>query len=185
MKSKELLQVYAYAKLLWPTFKLPDDGLEAILHDQLWLDMLNPFDLGLVITAMKECAKESDFCTIGKIAAQCESLQQVGTRPELNEDSIYNEIYEQVTSPTYAKPFNELTPIAQKVIGNNLRGWRQSEFTDFVTIISPSIRKAIRRELERTQKYKNYEQSLELQKQLETGSGFTKLIGDKKDNGKN
>ena len=67
MEREELKQVYAYASILWDTFKPPTDKAKAVLQAQIWFDFLRGYDLQIIFASMRELCKVSDFCNIGKV----------------------------------------------------------------------------------------------------------------------
>ena len=96
MKREDLKQVYAYASLLWETFKVPTEEENIILQAQIWYDFLKEYDLETIFASMRELCKESDFCNIGKIAKGCQIICNLATN-RTDEEDIFQEIIKAVS----------------------------------------------------------------------------------------
>lgn len=178
MEKEELIKAYAYAELLWSTFKKETNKEKAQMQNQLWWEFLKPYDYNVICASMRELAKESDFCNIAKISKGCRTIMNL-TKEQLTENDIFNEI-DRAIDYYYAKEnFEKLSPIAKKVVGHygNLASWGQSNKDDYNKYISVSIKMAIRNELDRQQQM----DSIGLEQLAQLGCRDTNLIEDKKD----
>lgn len=146
MKLEELLQVYAFAETLWNTFKPQTDEFKTKIQNQLWYDLLKPYELKIIQTAMVEQSKISDFCNLGKLAKECENIQELANNEVIDEDNIFHEIDRAITALNKEEAFNSLSPIAKEVVchPSQLNRWGMSEISDFDTVLASNIKRAIR-----------------------------------------
>ena len=149
MKREDLKQVYAYASLLWETFKVPTEKENIILQAQIWYDFLKEYDLETIFASMRELCKESDFCNIGKIAKGCQTIYNINKNEINEEEKIFNEINKAISFYNSKENFNNLSDVAKRVVVNpsNLSSWAMCENEDFNTVVASNIRKSIRNQL--------------------------------------
>lgn len=155
MNREDLKKVYAYASLLWQTFKVPTEQENVLLQAQIWYDFLKPYDLETIFASMRELSKQSDFCNIGKIASGCDAIYNLVKNGINEENEIFKEIDKAITGlGSLEERFNKLSPIAKRVVGNKekLYQYGQVETTDFNTVVESNIRRAIRTNLEQQKK---------------------------------
>ena len=126
MKKEDLIKVFGYAELLWNTFKPEITEEKSNMQNRLWFDFLKHYDLEVVYSAMRDFAKESDFCNIAKIADKCETITRL-LRNEITAEKMWEDFTEtlkEVKKIRYAKEleeiFNSLNENLQRFIG----GWR-------------------------------------------------------------
>lgn len=155
MKREDLKQVYAYASLLWETFKVPTEEENIILQAQIWYDFLKDYDLETIFASMRELCKESDFCNIGKIAKGCQTICNLSQNRDLEEEQILQEIKKAITACGSPKEkFEKLSPIAKKVVGDssNLYKYGLVDMNDYNTFVVSNLKKSIKANLERQEK---------------------------------
>lgn len=153
MKREDLKQVYAYASLLWETFKVPTEEENIILQAQIWYDFLKEYDLETIFASMRELCKESDFCNIGKIAKGCQIICNLATN-RTDEEDIFQEIIKAVSYYDCKDNFNNLSDIAKDVVKepSQLARWALSNVDDFSTVIASNIKRSIRNSLQKSEK---------------------------------
>ena len=149
MEREELKQVYAYASILWDTFKPPTDKAKAVLQAQIWFDFLRGYDLQVIFASMRELCKVSDFCNIGKVAKGCQTICNL-SKNELDEDKIFREIDGAISWYNQDENFNKLSEMAKKVVGtpSQLAQWALSDVTKYNTVIASNIKRSIRKQLD-------------------------------------
>lgn len=155
MKKEELIKAYAYAELLWSTFKKETNNEKAQMQNQLWWEFLKKYPFDVICASMRELAKESDFCNIAKISQGCLEITRLLGENQ-SENDIFNEIDKAVSNGAYCskESFDNLSPIAQRVVGSasNLASWGQVDIQQYNTVIASNIRRAVRNELDREDK---------------------------------
>lgn len=153
MKREDLKQVYAYASLLWETFKVPTEEENIILQAQIWYDFLKEYDLETIFASMRELCKESDFCNIGKIAKGCQIICNLATN-RTDEEDIFQEIIKAVSYYDCKENFNNLSDIAKDVVKepSQLARWALSNVDDFSTVVASNIKRSIRNSLQKSEK---------------------------------
>lgn len=178
MEKEELIKAYAYAELLWSTFKKETNKEKAQMQNQLWWEFLKPYDYNVICASMRELAKESDFCNIAKISKGCRTIMNL-TKEQLTENDIFNEIDRAIDYYHAKENFEKLSPIAKRVVNNysNLATWGQLDISEFNTVTASNIKRAIRNELERQHQM----ESVGLEQLAQLGCRDTNLIEDKKD----
>lgn len=151
MKQEELFKVYAYAEILWNTFKKESGNEKSLMQNKMWYDFLKPYDIEIIFASMRELSKESDFCNIGKIAKGCQTICDLQKHQTDEEDEIFNEIRKAISSYNTNERFERLSPIAKRVVGfaGQLGAWAISDINDFNTVISSNIKRSIRCQLEK------------------------------------
>lgn len=151
MRKEELLIVYGYAGAIWSTFKIPEKELEARLFDATWYEILKPYSIDLILIAIKEYAKLSDFCNIAKVGEICNKLQKTIEGTYLDEDVILDEIRQAVVKCSKDKAFDKLSDFSKKVVGGSwqLYKWGSLEIGQFDTIVVSDLRKKIRNMIDR------------------------------------
>lgn len=178
MEKEELIKAYAYAELLWNTFKKETNKDKATMQNQLWWDFLKLYDYDVICASMRELAKESDFCNIAKVAKGCASIMKL-TQPQQSENDIFLEIDRAICGGYYhaKENFEKLSPIAKKVVGDSSRlaSWGQTNKIDFNTFVVNDIKKAIRNELDR----QNQVESIGFDKLQQIGSTNKGLLENK------
>ena len=75
MEREELKQVYAYASILWDTFKPPTDKAKAVLQAQIWFDFLR------------------DYSEIFKVQVVVDNVVKIEQSYSLSVDTIAFDIY--------------------------------------------------------------------------------------------
>ena len=173
MKKEDLIKVFGYAELLWNTFKPEITEEKSKLQNRLWFDFLKHYDLEVVYSAMRELAKESDFCNIAKVADKCETITRL-LRNEITAEEIWEDFTEtlkEVKKIRYAKElekiFNSLNENLQRFIG----GWR--------TLKDMSILEFDQLQFERSRFIKNYydiDKEVKLRKELQIVFEDKKLL---------
>lgn len=153
MKKEELTKVFAYAKLLWNNFVVPNDDENKLLQIQIWYDFLKDYDLETIFASMRELCKESDFCNIGKIAKGCQTICNLATN-RTDEEDIFQEIIKAVSYYDCKENFNNLSDIAKDVVKepSQLARWALSNVDDFSTVIASNIKRSIRNSLQKSEK---------------------------------
>lgn len=151
MKKEELLVVYGYAGAIWSTFKLPEDEREARLFDVTWYEILRHYNIELILIAIKEYAKISDFCNIAKVGEICKKLQKTVEGKYIDEDVILDEIRQVVVKYSKDAGFEKLSDFAKKVVGGpwQLYKWGCLEIGQFDTVVVSDLRKKIKNMIDR------------------------------------
>lgn len=155
MKKEELTKVFAYAKLLWNNFVVPNDDENKLLQIQIWYDFLKEYDFETIFASMRELCKVSDFCNIGKIAKGCQTICNLSQNRDLEEEQILKEINKAITACGSPKEkFEKLSPIAKKVVGDssNLYKYGLVDMNDYDTFVVSNLKKSIKANLERQEK---------------------------------
>lgn len=153
MRKEELINVFAYAEVLWAgTFKRQNDEKQ-VLEVKLWYDFLKAYDLNVIYAGMRQLAEKSDFCNIAKVANECENICNI-LRGQLTEDDIFLEIDKAISIYDVDENFNKLSDIAKKVVGSpsQLASWGQCDINSYNTVIASNIRRSIRNNLAIKQK---------------------------------
>ena len=171
MEKIELIKVYAYAELLWNTFKPERQEEKSKLQDMLWFDFLKNYNINVIFSAMRELAKESDFCNIAKVATNCETicrlLRNENTAEEIWEN--FSETLKEVKEIRYRSKieevFNSLDESLKKFIG----GWRT--FKDMSLLDFDKL------QFERNRFIKNY---YEINKQVKIKNEMQVMFEEKK-----
>lgn len=150
MDKIELMKVYSYAELLWKTFKPEDGEVKSKLQDSMWFDFLKPYNLETIYAAMRECARQSDFCNIAKVAKECETITGLTQNLLYDEEKIFIEIDKAIDYYNSKEKFEKLSNIAKSVVGDpcRLAAWSQCESDEFNTVIASQIRRGIRNKIE-------------------------------------
>lgn len=153
MKKEDLTKVFAYAKLLWNNFYMPEDDGSKIMQIQVWYDFLSQYDLETIFASMRELSKQSDFCNIGKIAKGCQTIHNLEKYEISREEQIFNEINNAISLYDTQEKFDKLSKIAKIVVGSagNLGAWAGMEIGTFNSVVASNIRRSIRTQLEREQ----------------------------------
>mgnify|MGYP002659046473 CR=1 FL=1 len=178
MEKIELCKVYAYAELLWNTFKRETDELKSQLQNRLWWDFLKNYDLEVIYAGMRELAKEENFCSIAKVAKECQKIMKIAKNEVLDEDLIFSEINSAISYYNAQENFDKLSDIAKSVVVNpsQLSQWATSEITEFNTVIASNIKKSIRNKIQFQEKC----ESVDFKKILQLSINNPKQIEDKK-----
>lgn len=179
MEKNELMKAFAYAELLWSTFKRQKGNEKEIMEIELWFDFLKPYDFNVVMAGMRELAKESDFCNIAKIAKNCKDICDIANnKPAVND--VLNEIERAISYYNARENFQDLSSVAKRVVGSagKLREWAVMEAEAFNSVIASNLRKAIQVELERVDKVESVglDKMIEFQNKLGIShtSGYNK-----------
>ena len=159
MRKEELPTIWAYASALWGTFKVPDTKERFEMSVQVWGEMLGRFDTKIIKAGMVELSKESDFCTVGKLAKHCEIIQKLANGEIVDADDVLRKIVEAVQSPDKEKAFENLPEIAKKVVGSKtmLYKWGKMDSATFHSVVVSNLRKNIEKTLETQEKVKTME----------------------------
>lgn len=173
MKKEDLIKVFGYAELLWNTFKPEITEEKSNMQNRLWFDFLKHYDLEVVYSAMRDFAKESDFCNIAKVADKCETITRL-LRNEITAEEMWEDFTQtlkEVKKIRYAKEleeiFNSLNENLQRFIG----GWR--------TLKDMSILEFDQLQFERSRfikKYYDIDKEVKLRKELQIVFEDKKLL---------
>ena len=173
MKKEELLIVYSYARAIWSTFKTPEDEMDAKLHDAVWFDLLLPYSADIVVLALREYAKTSDFCNIAKVAEICKKLTSMKKGTYIDEEAIYDEIRKAIACCNKDETFENLSDFAKEIVGGawQLYKWGSCTTDQVEGVIMSRIKRRIQNKKEAV--YNN-----ELLLELEAGEYISKnLLG--------
>jgi len=174
MIKKELFAVLAKCSFIWPNFKLPTDDKTLKEFYKEWYEQLEPFAPDIIIAAIREYAKESDFCNLGKIVAKCEDIIAIINNINFNEDIIFQEINKAITrvplvlqpghqnfyynSPKYGYEvnFDKLSKLAKRVVGtpSQLLSWGSCDVDSFQTVVASNIKRSIRNQIALEKQYR-------------------------------
>lgn len=146
MERKEIKNLMEMVAILHPSYKIPEDKPMRLLAIKTWLQLFAPYKLNLVIEALKNTAKQSDYFNAAKVACECEELTLIlSNNAKLNKSDIYKEIIEASTSEGYKAKFEALSPIAKQVVGfpAQLYRWSQIPVMEFETIVAPMLKRNI------------------------------------------
>ena len=167
MKKEELLIVYGYCQAIWSTFKVPtgdsaESQVEAKLFDATWFETLAPYDLNIVLLAVKEYAKTSDFCNIAKVGEMCRKIKSIADGSYINEEDVLKEIRLAISRCAKDEAFAKLSPFAKEVVGGawQLYKWGSLESGQVDTVVMSNLRKRVKGLL---QKQKDENIALELE----------------------
>jgi len=154
MKKQELIKVYAFAGAMWSSFKIPTSELDAQIFDEAWYLTLAPYPLELVLTAMQQYAKESDFCNVAKIGAICEKYTAMKNGTYIDEEKTLENIRNAIDYTNCKENFDKLMPFEKELVGgaHMLARWAKEGNVD--TVIMSNLRKTIRNKLE-TKKFED------------------------------
>jgi len=154
VEKKELIQIYTLAKILWANYKMPDSKFEIEMHNAVWLELLKDYDIKLIVEAMKEYSKQSEFLNIGKVAQKCQDITNA-SNPQMAklETDYISEIEKSLRGNSFQakESFETLSPIAKRIVGHawSLQEWAmlsQYQWEQVVNRLSPSIKKLIEQE---------------------------------------
>ena len=169
MKKDELMKAFAYAELLWSTFKRQKGDEKEVMEIELWFDFLKPYDFNVVMAGMRELAKESDFCNIAKIAKNCKDICDIANNKPVAND-ILNEIEKAISYYKARDNFQNLSSIAKRVVGSagKLQQWAVMDAEAFNSVVASNLKRAIQVELERVDKIESVgiDKMVELQNKL-------------------
>lgn len=159
MEKKDLFKVCSFAKAIWSSFKVPEKDLDLIVLKETWYLTLAPYPVELVLTAMQQYAKESDFCNVAKIGAICERYMEMQTKKFVDKEKTIANIRRAIGGlGTYQERFDELTDFEKEIVGspNRLASWGMTNIELFETVIVSNLRKVIDYKLEN----KKFEETL-------------------------
>lgn len=150
MNKLDLVKVYAFAGAIWSSFRIPTNEIEAKIFDETWFLILRPYSLEMVLTAVQEHAKKSDFCNIAKIGDICETYTKKLNGNYIDTESVIDEIKKAISYYDVKEKFEKLSPFAKEVVGDpsNLAKWSIGESKDFETVIISQLRKRLNNKLE-------------------------------------
>lgn len=156
LKREELFKIYGYCGAIWSTFKLPENDLEANLFDLTWYDILCPYNLDIILLAIKEYAKKSDFCNIAKIGEECKRIQKISEGKYIDDEAVLSEIRKAIMQCQKDEAFEHLSPFAKEVVEGawQLYKWGMLETGQVDTVIMSNLRKKIEK-LKQRQEDKN------------------------------
>lgn len=176
MEKKDLPTIWAFASALWGTFKVPDTKQRFDMAMEIWSEMLGEFELPIIKAAMIELSKESDFCTLGKLAKQCQTITKLAKGEIVDVDEVLQKIISAVQTMDKKKAFDELPEIAKNVVGHSsmLYKWAMMESSAFHSVVVSKLTKSIERAMENNDK----EQTME---KLQIPIAKTKTIEKKMD----
>lgn len=145
LKREELFKIYGYCGAIWSTFKLPENDLEANLFDLTWYDILCPYNLDIILLAIKEYAKKSDFCNIAKIGEECKRIQKISEDKYIDDEAVLSEIRKAIMYCQKDEAFENLSPFAKEVVEGawQLYKWGMLETGQVDTVIMSNLRKKI------------------------------------------
>lgn len=171
MEKIELIKVYAYAELLWNTFKPERQEEKSKLQDMLWFDFLKNYNINVIFSAMRELAKESDFCNIAKVATNCETICRL-LRNEITAEEIwenFTQTLKEVKETRYSNKLEEIFNSLDESLKRFVGGWR--------TLKDMSILEFDQLQFERSRFIKNY---YEINKQVKLKNEMQIIFEDKK-----
>lgn len=151
MIKQDLLKVYAFAGAMWSSFKIPTNELDAKMFDEAWYLTLAPYPVSLILTAMQQYAKESDFCNVAKIGTICEKYIAINSGTYIDEEKALKNIRRAICGlGTKEERFEELTDFEKSVVGSpsQLGSWGMANAELFDTVIISNLRKTIKNKLE-------------------------------------
>ena len=148
MDKKELTKVFALAKSLWSSFKIPENDLDLAMLSAVWLELLTPYDFNLIKVSMMQYANENDFCNISKVSALCKKYIEIKNGTYLDENIIIDHIRRAVSWTKSKENFEKLTDFEKEIVRGPhiLARWSQDEA--FESVIVSNLRKEIRSKLE-------------------------------------
>ena len=163
MNKEQMPMVWAYANTIWGTFKVPDTKESVMLTMEVWLDLLKEYDLQIIMSAMLELAKESDFCNVVKVAENCKTLVKLANNELVDEDMICNEIRMAIKNSLYhaREEFDKLSEIAKRIVGSpaSLRSWAELDSATVSSVVMSNIKKSASNQIERQNKMEVIEQA--------------------------
>lgn len=118
MKNNELLIVYAYAKNIWSSFKLPEAEEDIKMMNKVWYDFLSEYDIEIILTAIRKHSTESDFCSISKIANLCDNIYRKINNLIIDEDEVFREIRNAIDYSNCKENFQKLSDFAKEIVGH-------------------------------------------------------------------
>ena len=162
MKKEELLKVYACAEALWSSFKLPKADLEARIFDNVWFSCLKDYDTNVVLLALREYARDNDFCNIAKVSDLCDKFTRMASGTWIDEESVLSEIRKAIDYSKCKENFAKLSPFAQQIVEHPsyLAKWAMQGDVD--TVIMSNLRKKIQNILARNRDAKLVGRLIEL-----------------------
>lgn len=161
MTKEELLNVYGYATALWQNFKLPpkepdspDPDLKGKLFDFAWYRALGEYDLKIVLVALEEHAKVSDFCNVSKVGELCKKFTEIANGTYIDEESVVSEIRKAISS-NIKEVFDKLSPTAKEAVGGvwQLARWGSLQISEIETVVVSNIRKKVHNVIEKNRNY--------------------------------
>ena len=150
MERKDIKKFMDIVSILYPSYKFPKDKATLTLATKIWIQLFAPYKLNLVIEALKNTAKQSDYFNAAKVACECEELTLLlSNNDKLNKTEIYNEILKAISFEDTQAKFESLSPIAKQAVGipAQLYRWAQVPLLEFETIIAPILKGAIEKEI--------------------------------------
>lgn len=150
MRKEDLPTIWAFASALWGTFKVPDTKQKFDMAIEIWNEMLGEYELPIIKSAMIELSKESDFCTLGKLAKQCQIITKLSKGEIVDVDEVLRRIVLAVQTMDKRKAFDELPEIAKTVVGHPsaLYKWAMMESGAFHSVVVSQLRKGIEKAME-------------------------------------
>ncbi len=148
MQKIDIPQFLKIVRLLWPSYKIPEDKVLKEEFYNLIINFLEPYKLDLIIEATKMVARTNDFFSLAKVCGECENLTLLLYGNKLNPNKIYQEISAAISFDSTNK-FNNLGTIARKVVGEprQLSFWAQIPREEFETSVVPGIKKEIEKQI--------------------------------------
>lgn len=171
MKKEDLIKVFGYAELLWNTFKPEITEEKSNMQNRLWFDFLKHYDLEVVYSAMRDFAKESDFCNIAKVADKCETITRL-LRNEITAEEIwenFTQTLKEVKETRYSNKLEEIFNSLDESLKRFVGGWR--------TLKDMSMLEFDQLQFERSRFIKNY---YEINKQVKLKNEMQIIFKDKK-----
>lgn len=143
MNKVELLKVYAFCGAVWSSFKTPINEEEAKLFDEVWFTILKPYSTEMILTAIQEYARESDFCNIAKISDLCQKYTEKANGTYIDPEKVLIEIRDAVSYDKCKENFEKLSSFAKEIVQHPayLAKWAKSD--QFETVILSNLRKQI------------------------------------------
>lgn len=143
MNKVELLKVYAFCGAVWSSFKTPINEEEAKLFDEVWFTILKPYSTEMILTAIQEYARESDFCNIAKISDLCQKYTEKANGTYIDPEKVLTEVRNAVSYDRNRENFEKLSPFAKEIVQHPayLAKWARSD--QFETVILSNLRKTI------------------------------------------
>jgi len=118
MKKNELLVIYAYAKNIWSSFKLPEAEEDIKMMNKVWCDFLSEYDIDIILSAIRKHSAESDFCSISKIASLCDNIYRQINNLIIDEDEVFKEIRNAIDYSNCKENFQKLSDFSKEIVGH-------------------------------------------------------------------
>lgn len=152
MINKDLIKVYAYTKAIFNNFIIPTDELQKETQGLVWLNLLKPYSLEIIYSAINQYAKTNNFVNISQIAELCQELQDISNGTYQTAENYLKEIEFAVSKAgTYESAnnaYNGLSDFLKPLIPGywTLGKWHNEGFEYVATRLKQEIKDKMRRE---------------------------------------